>query len=104
MGIYCVVFELHREHDEYQQFFKHLDTHQSVIICGNCRLVFSRHSAETIKNYLQNFIYGNDTILVAETSNVWAMNRDFEATEWLRELQHLNDIRDAAAAQDQPNR
>jgi hypothetical protein len=94
MGIHCVVFELHRERDEYRQFFNHLDKHQSVTVCNNCRLLFSRHSADAIKNYLQNFIYGNDVIFVAETNNDWALNRDYESTEWLRELEHLNQVRE----------
>ena len=94
MGIHCVVFELHRERAEYEQFFKHLDSHQSQVISGSCRLLFSRHSAEALKNYLQNFVYGNDVVFVAETNNEWAVNHNFEATEWLRELEHLNAVRE----------
>jgi hypothetical protein len=99
MAIHCVVFELHRDAEEYRQFFKHLDAHQSVSICRNCRLLFSRHSADSIKKYLENFIYSNDTIFVVETRNHWALNRNFESTEWLRELQHLDEIREAPAPQ-----
>lgn len=90
MAIHCVVFALQRSPEEYQPFFRHLDEHQGVVVCANCRLLFSRHSAEVLKDYLQNFVYADDVVLVAETSNHWALNRGFEATEWLRELQHLH--------------
>ncbi len=98
MGIHCVVFELQREQDEYQQFYRHLDEHQSVSIGANCRLLFSRHSAEALKNYLQNFVYANDLVFVAQTNNHWALNHNYEATEWLRELEHLHERRDIPGA------
>lgn len=96
MAIYCVVFELRREHEEYRQFFKHLDAQQSQTICGNCRLLFSRNSADAIKSFLENFIYPSDRLFVGEMGEHWALNRDYEATEWLRELQSLNDARQLA--------
>lgn len=87
MAIYCVVFELHRDLDEYVQFFKHLDAQQQTRICATCRLVFSLNSADAIRNYLGNFIYSDDTLFVGEIGAHWALNKNFEATEWLRELQ-----------------
>lgn len=91
MAIHCVVYELHRGRDEYRAFFQHLDKGQFAVISDRCRLLFSRNSAEAVKNYLQNFIYVGDILLVAETSNQWALNRGLEATEWLRELQHFDE-------------
>lgn len=102
MPIYCVVFELHHARNEYRQFFKKLDGQQSVAICATCRLLFSNNSADAIKNYLQNFLFPDDVVFVADTNTRWALNKNFEATEWLRELQALYDAReamiDAAAA------
>jgi hypothetical protein len=86
------VYQLQRGRDEYRVFFQHLDGGQSAAISEHCRLLFSRNSAEAVKNYLQNFIYPGDVLLVAETSNQWSLNRGIEATEWLRELQHFDDI------------
>jgi hypothetical protein len=95
MPIYCVVFELHHPRTEYRQFFKGLDDQQSVTICATCRLLFSNNSADAIKNYLQNFVFAEDIIFVADTNTRWALNKNFEATEWLRELQALYDAREA---------
>jgi hypothetical protein len=89
------VFELQHPRSEYRQFFSGLDEQQSVAICATCRLLFSNNSAEAIKNYLQNFVFPDDVIFVADTSTRWALNKNFEATEWLRELQALYDARDA---------
>jgi hypothetical protein len=95
MPIYSVVFELRRPRNEYRQFFKKLDDQQSVTICSTCRLLFSNNSPEAIKNYLQNFIFPGDIVFVADTDTRWALNKNFEATEWLRELQSLHDARAA---------
>jgi hypothetical protein len=103
MAIHCIVFELQRERDEYRQFFKHLDAQQQVSICQNCRLLFSHNSAESVEKYFENFIYSGDTLFVAEISPQWALNKNFEATEWLRELQSLNEKRQLTAAQDVNN-
>jgi len=95
MPIYCVVFELRRARTEYRQFFKKLDDQQSVAICATCRLIYSNNSPDAIKNYLQNFVFPGDIIFVADTDTHWALNKNFEATEWLRELQSLHDARAA---------
>jgi hypothetical protein len=95
MAVHCVVFELRRERGAYEQFFRHLDNEQTAAVGENCRLLFSRHSPEAIQTYLQNFIFSGDLLLVVESSNRWALNRGFEATEWLRELQHLEQLRSA---------
>lgn len=95
MPIYSVVFELQHARSEYRQLFNALDEQQSVVICATCRLLFSNNSAEAIKNYLQNFVFPDDIIFVADTNTRWALNKNFEATEWLRELQALYDARDA---------
>jgi hypothetical protein len=100
MAIYCVVFELHRDPDEYRQFFKHLDMHQQTRVCATCSLLFSLNSADSIRNYLGSFIYSNDTLFVGEIGSHWALNKNFEATEWLRELQSLQEGRYQAAAKD----
>jgi len=92
MAIYCVVFELHREPDEYHPFFKHLDAQQQTRVCETCRLLFSLNSADAIRNYLGSFIYSNDTLFVGEIGAHWALNKNFETTEWLRELQSLYDV------------
>lgn len=108
MPIYCVVFELRQPRSEYRQFFKKLDDQQSVTICTTCRLLYSNNSAEALKNYLQNFLFPGDTLFVADTDTHWALNRNFEATEWLRELQALHDARaallDEDARADRPRR
>lgn len=93
MPIHCVVFELQQPRSEYRQFFKKLDDHQSVVISSTCRLLHSNNSVEAIKNYLQNFIFPGDILFVTDTDTRWAMNQNFEATEWLRELQALHDAR-----------
>lgn len=93
MPIHCVVFELRHPRNEYRQFFRKLDDHQSVVICSTCRLLYSNNSSEAIKNYLQNFILAGDILFVTDTDTRWAMNKNFEATEWLRELQSLHDAR-----------
>jgi hypothetical protein len=98
MPIYSVVFELRQPRAEYRQFFKRLDDQQSFAICATCRLVYSNNSAESIKNYLQNFIFPGDILFVADTDTRWALNKNFEATEWLRELQSLHDARAAILA------
>lgn len=90
MGVHCVVFELRREPEEYAQFFKHLDGDRCMPISPHCRLLYSPHSPEAVKDYLQHFIYPKDLLLVVETTNRWALNQGFEATEWLRELQHFH--------------
>lgn len=95
MPIYCVVFELRQPRSEYRQFFKKLDDHQSAAICATCRLLYSNNSAEALKNYLQNFLFPGDILFIADTDTHWALNRNFEATEWLRELQALHDARAA---------
>lgn len=95
MPIYCVVFELRQPRSDYRQFFKKLDDHQSVAICTTCRLLYSNNSADALKNYLQNFLFPGDILFVADTDTQWALNRNFEATEWLRELQSLHDARAA---------
>jgi hypothetical protein len=92
MAIYCVVFDLQHPHEEYSQFFAHLDKHQSSVISPNCRLVFAHNSAAVLMHYLENFIFSNDTLFVAELASLWALNKNFEATEWLRELQSLNEV------------
>lgn len=99
MAIHCIVFELGRDHDEYRQFFKHLDAQQQVGVCQNCRLVFSSNTAESLQKYFENFVYPGDTLFVGEIGLRWALNKNFESTEWLRELQSLNDNRQRAAAQ-----
>lgn len=102
MAIYCVVYELQRDRVEYRQFFKHLDAQQNVVVCQNCRLLFSHNTAESIHKYLENFIYGDDTLFIGEIGARWALNKNFEATEWLRELQSLNEIRQSMATQAAP--
>ena len=97
MAIYCVVYELRREPDEYRQFFRHLDAQQGAVICGNCRLLFSRNTADAIRRFLENFIYPNDLLFVGEIGEHWALNRNYEATEWLRELQSLHALGQLAA-------
>lgn len=98
MPIYCVVFELRQPRSEYRQFFKKLDDHQSVVICSTCRLLHSNNSVGAVKDYLQNFIFPGDILFVTDTDTRWAMNKNFEATEWLRELQSLHDARAAILA------
>ncbi len=100
MAIHCIVFELQRERDEYRQFFKHLDAQQQVGVCQNCRLLFSHNSAESVQRYFENFIYAGDTLFVAEVGPHWALNKNFAATEWLRELQALNENQQLAGARD----
>ncbi len=100
MAIHCIVFELKRERQEYRQFFNNLDAQQQVDVCQNCRLLFSHNSAESVQKYFENFIYVGDTLFVGEVSSRWALNKNFEATEWLRELQSLHEKRQRAAAQD----
>ena len=97
MAIHCFVFELQRDAAEYRQFFKHLDAQRYVEVCRNCRLVFSQNSAESLQKYFENFIHPGDTLFVGEIGAHWALNKNFEATEWLRELQALSDIRQSAA-------
>lgn len=92
MAIYCVVFELHRDPDEYRQFFSHLDTQQQTPVCDTCRLLFSLNSADAIRNYLSSFIHPNDTLFVGEIGAHWALNKNFESTEWLRELQSWHEV------------
>ncbi len=92
MAIYCVVFDLQHPREEYTQFFSHLDEHQGAVISPACRLVFSHNSADVLMRYLENFIFSGDTLFVAEMASVWAMNRNFEATEWLRELHALSEM------------
>lgn len=99
MAIHCIVFELSRGRDEYRQFFKHLDAQRFADVCQNCRLLFSNNTAESLQKYFENFIYPGDTLFVGEIGSHWALNKNFEATEWLRELQALNDNRQRAAAQ-----
>ena len=91
MAIHCIVFELGRERDEYRQFFKHLDAQQYADVSRNCRLLFSHNSAESLQKYFENFIYPGDTLFVGEIGLRWALNKNFEATEWLRELQALHE-------------
>lgn len=91
MAIHCIVFELRRERDEYRQFFKHLDAQRHAAICQNCRLVFSPNTASSLQKYFENFIYPGDTLFVGEIGPQWALNNNFEATEWLRELQSLSE-------------
>ena len=100
MAIHCIVFELQRERDEYRQFFKHLDAQQQVSVCQNCRLLFSHNSADSVQKYFENFIYAGDTLFVGEIGSHWALNKNFEATEWLRELQSLNEKRRLTAVPD----
>ncbi|HET8711426.1 MAG TPA: hypothetical protein VFM32_08625 [Spongiibacteraceae bacterium] len=100
MAIYCVVFELQRGRDEYRQFFQRLDAQQQAFICQDCRLLFSRNSAESLQTYFENFIHPGDTLFVGEISHHWTLNRDFEATEWLRELQMLELNRQRAITHD----
>lgn len=102
MAIHCVVFQLQRARDEYRAFFQHLDSGQFAAIGDHCRLMFSRNSAEAVRNYLQNFIYPGDVLLVAETNNEWSLNRGIETTEWLRELQHFDDNQRARREGDRP--
>lgn len=97
MAIHCVVFELGRELEEYRQFFKHLDAQQYVDVSQNCRLLFSLNSAESLQKYLENFVHPGDTVFVGEIGLRWALNKSFEKTEWLRELQALQDNRQRAA-------
>lgn len=104
MPIYCVVFELRQPRSEYRQFFRSLDDHQSVVIASSCRLLYSNNSVDAVKDYLQNFIFPGDILFVTDTDTRWAMNRNFEATEWLRELQSLHDARAALLADEQPDR
>ena len=106
MPIHSVVFELRQPRSEYRQFFKKLDDHQSVVICSTCRLLYSNNSADSVKNYLQNFLFPGDILFVADTDTRWSLNRNFEATEWLRELQALHDARAALleAEVPRPNR
>jgi hypothetical protein len=104
MAIYCVVFELQRAREEYRQFLKHLDSQQQVSICENCRLVYSHNSAESLQTYLENFIYAGDTLFVGEISSKWVLNKNFEATEWLRELQFLSEHRQAMLGSDRVER
>lgn len=104
MAIYCIVFELQRERDEYRKFFKQLDAQQHVNVCQNCRLLFSHNSADSVQKYFENFIYADDTLFVGEIGPHWALNKNFEATEWLRELQSLNEKRQLAATQDADTR
>lgn len=91
MSIYCVVFNLQHPREEYAQFFSHLDEHQGTVISANCRLVFSHNAADVLMHYLENFVFSNDTLFVGEMASHWALNRNYEATEWLRELQSLSD-------------
>lgn len=99
MAIHCIVFELKRARTEYQPFFKHFDTQQYAEICQNCRLLFSHNSVESVQKFLENFIYPGDTLFVGEIGLHWALNKNFEATEWLRELQALNETRQRAAVE-----
>jgi hypothetical protein len=103
MPIYCVVFELRQPRSEYRQFFKKLDDRQSVTICSTCRLLHSDNSPEAVKNYLQNFLFPGDILFVSDTDTRWALNRNFEATEWLRELQALHDARAALLSTHTPH-
>jgi hypothetical protein len=64
--------------------------------------LFSNNSPEAIKNYLQNFIFPGDILFVADTDIRWALNKNFEATEWLRELQSLHDARAAILGTETP--
>lgn len=98
MAIYCIVFELGRARDEYRQFFKHLDAQHHADVCQNCRLLHSSNTAESLQKYFENFIYPGDTLFVGEIGSHWALNKNFEATEWLRELQALHDNRQRAGA------
>ncbi len=100
MAIYCIVFELGRSSEEYPQFFKNLDAQQQVNVCRNCRLLFSNNTAESLQKYFENFIHPGDTLFVGEIGSHWALNKNFEATEWLRELQALNDNRHRVAKTD----
>ena len=93
MAIHCVVFQLRREADEYRRFFGHLDAQQHADVCDNCRLLFSHNSAESLQKYLANFIFPGDTLFVGEIGAGWALNSNFETTEWLRELQALSEQR-----------
>ena len=103
MAIHCIVFELQREREEYRQFFKHLDAQQHVDVGQNCRLLFSHNSADAVQKFLENFICAGDTLFVGELGPHWTLNKNFEATEWLRELQSLTEKRQRAAAQDADN-
>ncbi len=96
MTIHCVVFELKRSRDEYRQFFRHLDAQRSAEVCPNCRLLFSHNTAESLQTYLENFMYPGDTLFVGEIGLHWALNKNFEATEWLRELEALHEHRQRA--------
>lgn len=97
MAIHCMVFELLRERDDYRQFFKHLNAQQYVDVGPSCRLLFSNNTAESVQKYFANFVYPGDTLFVGEVGLSWALNKNFEATEWLRELQALHDNRQRAA-------
>ncbi len=103
MAIHCVVFELRRAQDDYRQFFRHLQAQQQVAVCENCRLIFSRNSADSLQKYLENFIHPDDTLFVGEIGLRWALNKNFEATEWLRELQALSDRQQLMAEHDRSN-
>jgi hypothetical protein len=85
------VFDLQHARAEYTQFFSHLDEHQGAAVSPNCRLVYSHNAAGVLMHYLENFIYSNDTVFVGEMASHWALNKNYEATEWLRELESLSD-------------
>ena len=90
MSIYCVVFDLLHPREEYAQFFNRLNEQQGAAVSPTCRLVFSQNSSDMLMHYLENFIYPSDTLFVGEIAAQWALNKNYEATEWLRELQSLN--------------
>ncbi|MDB6063653.1 MAG: hypothetical protein JWM78_3756 [Verrucomicrobiaceae bacterium] len=90
MTIFCVVFDLQHPREEYTQLFNHLDEHQGAGITPNCRLLISHNSADVLMRYLENFIFPTDTLFVSEVATAWALNKNFEGAEWLRDLQALN--------------